>query len=100
MKQQRPGHNRKRLAAKRPSSRRNWWAGMKPYAGQETPDPIVARIAADVRKATVALSSNPDCPACASNRFHGVSEWQKYHPEAGKGFSREHGAPLKKEPSK
>lgn len=36
------------------------------------------------------------CPACISNTRHTAIQIEKYHSEAGKGFSKEHGSPKPK----
>lgn len=36
---------------------------------------------------------NPECPACFAKRRHLETDWMLFHPDRGKGFSKEHGSP-------
>lgn len=44
---------------------------------------------------TLARTPADDCPACEAKRRHSAEEKAQYHPLAGTGGSREHGAPMK-----
>ena len=37
-----------------------------------------------------------NCPACSAGRVHTPEEWSN-HPNAGVGFSRDHGVPMAQE---
>ncbi len=42
---------------------------------------------------TIAGTFNPNCPSCKAYKVHVEDDWKMYHPEAGNGYSREHGSP-------
>lgn len=77
-----------------PVKRKNWWDGMKPWAGGYFPllSLTTRTVVLMGKTAPKQPSSNPICPACLMQRLHMRMEMDSFHPLAGHGVSREHGA--------
>lgn len=54
----------------------------------------------DHKDKTINRSPAAGCPACEAMRLHTEADWKQFHPFAGHGHSREHGAKKKEDAGK
>lgn len=73
-----------------------WWVGMKKWAGDFIPHPVVAAQSKKLHEVGVIRTSNPNCLSCVEGLQHSAVAFAAFHPLAGTRHSREHGSPKPK----